>query len=287
MTIPVILSTGSLYNFDISTTIALAAETGFDGIELMIDWRRETHHLSHLEKLVHQHKLPILAVHSPFSFMRIQGWPSDPVALVKESVALAKALGAQTVVVHPPTRWVRLQGIVSGPRRSWKLSLPLPVVGPGQLGRWLWQALPDFQAKTRVKIAVENMPCRRFGPFKLDPFHFTSPEHLNHFQYLTFDTTHVGPRQINLLDFYRQVKRQVVHIHLSNYNGKEHQLLDNGHLPLTALLAELIRDKFDGLISVELNPFSLQAENEDLLKQNLSHTLTFCRDALTIKAVTS
>jgi len=40
--IPVILSTGSLFNFDVDTVMALAAETGFDGVELMVDWRRET-----------------------------------------------------------------------------------------------------------------------------------------------------------------------------------------------------------------------------------------------------
>jgi sugar phosphate isomerase/epimerase len=280
MTIPLILSTGSLYNFDISTVMALAGEAGFDGVELMVDWRQETFHRPHLEKLMRQHDLPILAVHSPFAFMRLQGWPVDPVEIVHKSVQLAKNLGAQTVVVHPPTRWVRFQGIVAGPQRSWKISLPLPVVGPGRLGRWLWCELPDFQARSRVKIAVENMPCRHVGPFKLDPFHFTRPEQLNHFQFLTFDTTHAGTRQLDLLDFYRQIKPKVAHVHLSNYNGREHQLLNNGHLPLAALLAELVEDRFDGLVSVELNPASLQAEDDAVLQQNLRETVSFCRKVL-------
>lgn len=280
MTIPLILSTGSLYNFDVSTVMALAGEAGFDGVELMVDWRRETHHLPHLQKLTREHGLPIMAVHSPFAFMRIQGWPIDPVDTIKESVHLAEMLGARTVVVHPPGRWVRFQGIVAAPQRSWKILLPLPVVGPGWLGRWLWQELPGFQGRTRVKIAVENMPCRHFGPLKLDPFHFTQPEQLNHFQHLTFDTTHVGTRQIDLIDFYRQVKKKVAHVHLSNYNGKEHQLLNKGHLPLVKLLTELVKDRFDGSVSVELNPVSLQAEDEAILKQNLHNTVVFCREAL-------
>ncbi len=69
----IILSTGSLYTFDLDTTMALAAETGFAGVELMVDWRRETYHLPHLEKLVARHQLPILAVHSPFAHLTIQG----------------------------------------------------------------------------------------------------------------------------------------------------------------------------------------------------------------------
>jgi sugar phosphate isomerase/epimerase len=281
MMIPkIILSTGSLYTFDLDTTMALAAETGFDGVELMIDWRRETYHLPHLEQLVERHQLPIVAVHSPFAHMNIQGWPADPVGMVKQSVDLAEALGAQTVVVHPPGRWVRLQAMVAGPYHSRKIYVPLPVAGPGRLGRWLLEELPTFQAGTTVKVAVENMPCRRFGPFRLNHFHLTSPEQLRRFQYLTLDTTHVGTRQLDLLDFYQQLKGKVAHLHLSNFNGKEHQLPANGHLPLAELLAALVRDEYEGLVSLELGPASLQADDEAALRQNLQACLDFCRAAL-------
>jgi len=280
MTLPIILSTGSLYTFDLSTIMALAGKIGFAGVELMIDWRRETHHPAHLEKLMARHDLPILAVHSPFSKWAIHGWPPEPVAIIKKSVGLAESLGAQTVVVHPPERWVRLQGLVAGPRRTWKLTVPLPVAGLGRLGRWLWHDLAEFQAKTRVKIAVENMPCRRLGPLTLEPHYFTQPEQLNHFQYLTLDTTHVGTRHPDLSGFYRQVKERVAHIHLSNYNGRQHQLLNDGHLSLAPFLAQLAADGFNGLISLELSPFSLQADDECALQQNLQDSLAFCQNAL-------
>lgn len=281
MASPIILSTGSLYSFDVSTVMALADEIGFDGLELIVDWRWETYQPAHLEKLMSCYNLPILAVHSPFASGLIQGWPSEPVARIKQSVYLAESLGAQTVVVHPPQRWVRLQGIVAAPNRAWKISVPLPVAGPGQLGRWLRRDLADFQAKTPVKITLENMPCRRLGPLKLEPHYFVQPAQLQHFQYLTLDTTHLGTRQTDLLGFYRQLKEKVVHIHLSNYNGRQHQLLGDGKLPLAPFLAELARDNFGGLISLELSPFSLQAENQDALKQHLRDSLAFCRAALT------
>jgi sugar phosphate isomerase/epimerase len=280
MTIPIIFSTGSLYTFDLDTALALAAEAGFDGIELMIDWRRETYHLPHLEKLIERHKLPIMAVHSPFAHLNIQGWPTDPVGMVKRSVDLAEALGAQTVIVHPPGRWIRLQGVVAGPYRTRKIYVPLPVAGPGQLGHWLWDELPAFQAGRRVKIAVENMPCRRYGPFRLNHFHYNNLEQLRHFQHLTLDTTHVGTRQLDLLDFYRQLKANVSHVHLSNFNGKEHQLLTDGHLPLAEMLVALVRDEYSGLVSLELGPASLQADDEIALRQNLRASLDFCRAAL-------
>lgn len=275
--IPIILSTGSLYNFDLDTVMALAAETGFDGVELMVDGRRETHHVPHLEMLMARHKLPILAVHSPFASFP-HGWKHDPVSLIQHSVRLAESLGAQTVVVHPPPRWVRFQSWVIAPPRHWKLSVPIFVMGSGALGRWLQQELPRFQAQTAVKVAVENMPCRRFGPWRLKPHHFNDARQLSQFQHLTLDTTHVGTWGADLLAFYRQIKPNVAHIHLSNFNGHEHQLPTNGSLPLAALLAELVNDQFTGLVSLELGPFSLQAEDEAKLRQNLQASLAFCRE---------
>lgn len=281
MTIPIILSTGSLYNLDVDTTMALAAEAGFAGLELGVDWRWETHRLAHLERLMARHRLPILAVHSPFRAVPIQSWPADPVERIKQSVALAEALGAQTVVVHPPERWLRLQLLLAGPERTRKLTLPLPLAGLGRLGRWLLAELPEFQTQTPVKIAVENMPCRPFGPFTLEPHHWSRPDQLRRFPYLALDTTHVGTRRVDLLDFYAQLRPQVTHLHLSNYrHGREHQLLAQGDLPLTALLTRLATDGFTGLISLELNAFDLQAEDMRALRQNLRDSLEFCKEGL-------
>jgi sugar phosphate isomerase/epimerase len=279
MAIPIILSSGSLFNFDLDTVFVLAAETGFDGLELMVDYRRETYHLPHLQKLITNYQLPILAVHSPFAGAP-SPWPTDPVAIIEQSVSLAAEVGAQTVVVHPPSRWLRLQALIIGPSRSWKRTVPLPVVGPGRLGHWLQHELPDFQAKTLVKVALENMPFRSLGPWLLNPHHFNTPAQLAQFAHLTLDTTHVGTWRKDLLDTYRQIRAKVAHIHLSNYNGQEHQLPHNGSLPLAQLLAELTKDQFAGLITLEFGPVSLQANDELKLKQNLQASLTFCREIL-------
>ncbi len=278
----IILSTGSLYNVDISTIMALAAETGFAGVEVVVDWRWETHRLAHLERLMARTGLPILAIHSPFLNMPLHGWPNHPVERIKQSVRLAEALGAGVVVVHPPERWVRLQVVLRGPTFARRLSLPLPLAGWGELGRWLWHDLTAFQAQTSVKITVENMPCRPFGPFFLHPHHFFSPADLTHFPYLTLDTTHVGTCDVDLLDFYRRISPNVAHIHLSNYNGREHQLLNDGHLPLASFLRQVVLDGYAGLIALELNTHGLQSEDEAALRHNLRESLAFCRQALDV-----
>jgi len=212
--------------------------------------------------------------------MIVPDWPNDPIESLKQSVKLAQEIGAQTVVVHPPPRWVRLRLQLIAPQVHKKLSLPLPLAGPGQLGRWLTGELAAFQRQTGVKIAVENMPCRRLGPLTLEPHHFYRPETLRQFQHLTFDTTHVGTRYTDLMAFYRQIEPRVAHIHLSNFNGRQHQLPGNGWLPLAGLLDDLAQKQFAGLISLELNPHSLQAEDEPKLRQNLADSLAFCREAL-------
>lgn len=51
-------------------------------------------------------------------------------------------------------------------------------------------------------------------------------------------------------------------------------------MALAALLAELAQDQFDGLISLELGPYSLQAHDEIKLKHNLQESLSFCRQAV-------
>ena len=48
MTIPVIFSTGSLYPFGLERVYAWATEAGFDGVEIMMDERWDTHQEEYL-----------------------------------------------------------------------------------------------------------------------------------------------------------------------------------------------------------------------------------------------
>ena len=51
MTIPVVFSTGSLYPFGLERVYSWAAEAGFDGVEIMMDERWDTHQRAYLEHL--------------------------------------------------------------------------------------------------------------------------------------------------------------------------------------------------------------------------------------------
>ena len=62
---PVVFSTGSLYPFGLDRVYGWISEAGYDGVEIMMDDRWDTHQEDYLRDLVERHGLPILALHPP------------------------------------------------------------------------------------------------------------------------------------------------------------------------------------------------------------------------------
>jgi len=65
-------------------------------------------------------------------------------------------------------------------------------------------------------------------------------------------------------------------VHLSNFNGQEHQLPENGHLPLGALLLRLTQDGYGGAVSLEVGPEVLEAEDDAQVRAHLRRAVEFC-----------
>ena len=113
----ILLSTGSLHTYGLNRAFELAAEAGYDGLEIIIDQRADTWQAHYLLRLSREVGLPIRAVHSPF-LLGIPGWPVKEGERILRTVELAETLGAKTIVVHLPTRWP--YGILTTPRsRPW------------------------------------------------------------------------------------------------------------------------------------------------------------------------
>ena len=74
-----------------------------------------------------------------------------------------------------------------------------------------------------------------------------------------------------------QVRERVSHVHLANFNGREHRRLQDGHLPLAELLGELRDDGYRGVIVVELEPSALDVEDEAQVLAQLKAQVAFCR----------
>ena len=102
------------------------------------------------------------------------------------------------------------------------------------------------------------------------------------FPHLTLDVTHLGTKGLNPLMFYERVRARVAHVHLSNARQEgrrvqEHRRLEDGFLPLDALISRLAQDGYDGIATVELNPKSLEAEDEEKARFHLKQQIAFCR----------
>lgn len=271
-------STGSLHTYGISRVFELAAATGFEAIEVLVDHRWDSRQPPYLMRLSRESALPIVAVHSPF-VPHVPGWPSDPLGRLRQSAALARELGAGVVVTHLPLRihGIRLEffGLSKGP-----ILLPLPLPVSGDYSRFLLNGLARFEDEEGVRIGVENMPAKRILGKRVEIHSLNTVDHLESLQGVTLDTTHLGTWDLDPVEVYERLKARVVHVHLSNFNGEEHRLPQDGHLPVAELLQELRRDAYEGAVSVELHPDVLQAEDESQVRVRMKSAAAFCREHL-------
>jgi sugar phosphate isomerase/epimerase len=270
------LSTGSLYSYGTARVFEMAAEAGYDGMEVLVDHRWDGRQPAYLRRLVSDYGLPIVAVHSPF-VVDVPGWPADQLGRLRRTVALAQELGASMVVTHLPFRLHAIAGYWHAYRpRRFFLPVPLPRREP--YVHFLHDGLAEFEAETGVTIGVENMPSKRFLGLRINGHWFNNPVALASLPHLTLDTTHLGTWGLDPLVVYERLRERVVHVHLSNYDGREHRSPPNGRLPLAEFLQRLARDGYQGVVTVETGPDALDAGDEARCRAALRRALVFCRE---------
>ena len=256
MTIPVIFSTGSLYPFGLDRVYAWISQAGFDGVEIMMDERWDSHQEAYLKGLVQSYGLPILAFHPP---LRRGAWGLPPEVTLVRVARLARRMEVPLVVAHPPP--------------------------PGRpLERW--KAGPLREAREHgVVVAVENMPRNRAGGmFSVGRRSCCLPEHLADVGEVTLDTSHAGASKVDLLRAHSVLATQLRHVHLSDSNleaGRdEHRVPGKGRLPLKPFLAALGASGYPGAVSLELKPWPLGTPDPETILQRMRAALRFTREGL-------
>ncbi len=269
-----IFSTGSLWSYGIERCFEFAARAGFDGIELMVDQRWDTRQPDYVRRLCERFRLPIAAVHTPF-VASVPGWPLDEPGRIQETVKLAQALGAHVVVLHLPLRFGLM--FVQVARKSFLL--PAPDLGwVSAYRRWLERDYAALQENAGLTLCIENMPTKQILGRRWQLHHWNTPEEIVRFPSLTMDTTHLGTWGLEPVDVYPRLNGQVRHIHLSNFDGKEHRRPEVGHLRLDRFLALLARDSYRGVVSLEMQPDALDAgQSDDRIVELMSASLAHCR----------
>ena len=258
MTVPVIFSTGSLHTFGLERVYSWVAQARYDGVEIMMDYRWDTHQEDSLNHLKAIHGIPILALHPP---LRRGAWNLDPGETLIRVTRLARRVDAPLVVAHPPP--------------------------PGrQLDRWRTGPLQEAR-KQGVTVAVENMPLSRgrgaLSIGRLQSCHL--PAHLLELGDVTLDTSHVGASKVDLMRAHALLAGQLRHVHLSDSDltgGDQHRLPGRGRLPLRPFLAVLAERNYPGAVSLELKPWPLGTPNPETILERMREALEFSRSALTI-----
>ena len=256
MTLPIVFSTGSLYPFGLDRIYGWAKEAGYDGIEVMMDERWDTHQSSYLAHLAERHGIPILSFHPP---LYRGAWNLDPQETLIRVSRLARSMEVPVVVAHPPP--------------------------PGRpLKRWSAGPLRDAREQG-VSVAVENMPKSVvrsiFGRRGFRSCHL--PVHLLGLGDVTLDTSHVGASKVDLMRAYSVLAAQLRHVHLSDSDltgGDQHRLPGKGRLPLRPFLSALAESDYAGVVTLELKPWPLGAPEPGTIVERMREALEFARKAL-------
>jgi sugar phosphate isomerase/epimerase len=250
----VALSTASTYPENTTTAFELAARLGYDGLELMVGTDPVSQEVEAVRRLVDHYGVPVLAIHSPCLLITQRVWTSDPWVKLERSRAAAEALGASTVVVHPPFRWQR------------------------EYAKSFTAGLARMAEETDVVFAVENMyPWRAAGREAAayapgwDPVGEDYP-------HVTLDLSHTAVSGSDPLAMARTLGDRLAHLHLADGSGSnrdEHLVPGRGTQPCTDVLELLAGNGFAGTVVLEVS--TRRAVNRADRESDLAEALAFAR----------
>ncbi len=253
-----VLSAGSLYTLPMEKIFELARDTGFDGIEVIVNYDFQYQDNCALLRDLAE-ILPICSLHAPF--MVLDGW-GNKIHQTLRTAELALQTGIPLINFHPPA-WLGCE------LKFW---------------RWL-NGIKDCQreiGQDQVTITIENMPST--GPFGVNPYMLGQTARMirfmeEHHLYLTFDTAHMGSSKANFLtDFHLLYNTgRMRNIHFSDFgNGREHLLPGRGILPLTRFLNHLRETDYAATLTLELSPHEFP-KDERGIRESLAEIFGYLR----------
>lgn len=230
---PMQCSTGPFWAFELERALDAIAEAGFAEVELMVTRDTKTHEPELPLKLAQERGLRIASIHGPFLVITKSVWGMDPIGKIERGIEMCQAVGADTLVVHPPFLWERAYA------------------------NWIAEAALASFEETGVAVAVETMYPKWVAGRKLRGYRWLEPAELaGAAPHVAIDTSHLTVARKDILDSYATLASRLVHVHLSDNagDGKDgHLELGRGILPLGRFIGELRRSKYAGAISLELS----------------------------------
>ncbi|GHF72734.1 sugar phosphate isomerase/epimerase [Amycolatopsis bartoniae] len=256
--IPVGLSTASVWPLRAGTAFELAADLGYDGVEVMVWVDPLSQHVPELRRWSRRTGMPVLSVHSPSLLITQRVWSPDPEVRLRRSVEAALDLEARTVVVHPPFRWQRRYGDAFG------------------------DLVAELEDESGIEIAVENMfkvrPPGGRKDARMSAFRPSIDPTDVGYRHYTLDLSHAAAAQMDALALADRMGTGLTHVHLADGTGvpkDEHLVPGRGGQPCAELLEKLSSEHYDGQIVLEVN--TRRAPSSAHRMKDLAEALLFAR----------
>ncbi|WP_232660666.1 sugar phosphate isomerase/epimerase family protein [Pseudonocardia sp. TRM90224] len=251
---PVALSSASVYPESLRAAFEIAAELGYDGIELMVWSEPASQDIATVARLAERFGVPVLAIHAPCLVVTQRVWGSDPLVRLRRSVEAAERLDARTVVVHPPFRW----------QRRYAAEFADEVARAGE--------------HAGVALAVENMfPVVR-GNLRTVPYSpGFDPTDVGH-QHYTLDLSHTAAAGSDALDMLDRMGDGLAHVHLADGSGAprdEHLVPGRGTQPCAEICERLSTSGYTGVVVLEISTRRCRTRDERMAL--LAESLLFAR----------
>jgi sugar phosphate isomerase/epimerase len=258
VSLPVLLSTSSVFPEPTAAGFEVAAKLGYDGVEVMVWTDAVSQDAGALRGLSTHYGVPVRSLHAPCLLVTQRVWSPDATVRLRRAAQLADELGAGTVVVHPPFTWQReyargfegLLDVLSG----------------------------EFR---RLRFAVENMFPVRMAGRDLVPYTPGWDPTLTGYDSYTLDLSHCAASRADAMALADAMGKGLSHVHLgdgSRPGRDEHLVPGRGNQPCAELLASLPGRGFTGTVAVEVS--TRRAASRADREADLAEALTFARTHL-------
>lgn len=251
--IPVALSTASVYPLSVHDGFAVAADLGYDGVEVLVTHNGDSQDSAALNRLAERYDQPIVAIHAPTLLLTQQVWGSAW-NKIQRSAQMAVDVGAEVVVAHPPFRW------------------------QNDYAETFAQGVRDIADAFGVRIAVENMyPWRVRGREALAYLPHWDPVPQDYAD-VTWDFSHAATADASSLDAVKALGDRLRHIHLTDGTSStkdQHLIPGHGTQECVEVLQHIAQNGFDGAVVAEIS--TRKAKGAGQREEWLAETLEFAR----------
>lgn len=258
VSVPVLLSSSSVFPEPTAAAFELAGKLGYDGVEVMVWTDAVSQDAGALRGLATHYGVPVRSVHAPCLLVTQRVWSTDATVRLRRAAELADALGAPTVVVHPPFTW----------QREYTRGFAVLLASLGE-------------QYPHLRFAVENMYPVRMAGREFVPYAPGWDPTVTGYDAYTLDVSHCAAARTDALAMADAMAAGLAHVHLGDGTDRgrdEHLVPGRGTQPCGELLRSLPGRGFTGTVAVEVA--TRRAPSRADREADLAAALAFARAAL-------